>query len=131
MATEEKKAYYATRGVTKDTMIVAYTDPETLESLERTMTDQEFDEYLDMCSEPEEMEARDAHWAGFDPQDPSTNPDKWKIDRISAYPKTDPQLDAIFHALKAIKDSGIDLGEAGNAYVEEIQAIKEANPKPE
>ena len=131
MTFEEKKAWYiAERGLTPETNLVHTFDQETGENTQRPMTEEEFDGYIRMCSEPEDLMARETKWAGFDPKDPSTNPDLWKANRISAYPKLDPQLDGIFHALKAVRDSGVDLGEAGNAYVDEIQAIKDSNPKP-
>lgn len=120
MATlEEKKAFYATRGVTKESMTVAMGDG----SESRSMTDEEFDNYMSMCSEPEDLIAREDYHS-----DPTNW--EWKANRIQQYPKLDPQLDGIFHALKAIRAQGIDLGEAGNAYVDGIQTVKDENPKP-
>ena len=49
--------------------------------------------------------------------------------RSAHYPDITEQLDSVYKSLKAIKDSGIDLGEIGNAYVNEITAIKENYPK--
>lgn len=48
--------------------------------------------------------------------------------RTIRYPPQTDQLDNIYKALKAIKESGIDLGEKGNAYVNEITTIKETYP---
>lgn len=45
------------------------------------------------------------------------------------YPQIGDQLDDIYKALKALKDSGIDLGADGNAYVDSITQIKETYPK--
>jgi hypothetical protein len=45
------------------------------------------------------------------------------------YPDLTEQLDGVYKSLKAIKDSGVDLGTEGNAYIDSITAVKEANPK--
>ena len=45
------------------------------------------------------------------------------------YPNPNDQLDNIYKALKTLKDSGIDLGVEGNAYVDSITDIKETYPK--
>src|SRR6056300_1482256 len=45
------------------------------------------------------------------------------------YPELGEQLDGVYKSLKAIKDSGVDLGTEGNAYVDSITAVKEASPK--
>lgn len=45
------------------------------------------------------------------------------------YPDLAEQLDGVYKSLKAIKDSGVDLGTEGNAYVDSITAVKEASPK--
>ena len=45
------------------------------------------------------------------------------------YPQIGNQLDDIYKSLKALKDSGIDLGADGNAYVDSITQIKETYPK--
>lgn len=50
----------------------------------------------------------------------------WK-NRI--YPEVGDQLDGIYKSLKAIKDSGVDIGTEGSAYVDEITTIKTENPK--
>lgn len=50
----------------------------------------------------------------------------WKT-RI--YPEVGEQLDGIYKSLKAIKDSGVDIGTEGSAYVDEITTIKTENPK--
>lgn len=121
MATlEEKKAFYASRNVTAETMRVALGHGEEF----RCMTEQEFDDYMKMCSEPDEILAREQELS-----DPNNY--MWKAHRIQEYPKTDPQLDGIFHALKALRDQGIDLGVGGNAYVDSILSVKEKYPKPE
>jgi len=45
------------------------------------------------------------------------------------YPDLDEQLDGVYKSLKAIKDSGVDLGAEGDAYIASITEVKEANPK--
>lgn len=45
------------------------------------------------------------------------------------YPDIGNQLDNIYKSLKALKDSGIDLGVEGNSYVNSITNIKESTPK--
>ena len=49
--------------------------------------------------------------------------------RTRVYPDVGDQLDSIYKSLKAIKDSGVDLGTDGSAYVDEITTIKTENPK--
>lgn len=121
MATfEEKKAFYAARGVTAESMRVALGHGEEY----RSMTEEEFEQYLSMCSEPDEILAREQELS---------NPDNymWRANRIQEYPKTDPQFDAIFHAIKNIRDSGIDVGPDADAWLDTIIAIKQKYPKPE
>jgi hypothetical protein len=121
MATlEEKKAFYASRNVTAETMRVALGHGDQF----RSMTEEEFEKYLEMCSDPDELLAREEYAS-------DENNYMWKCGRVQEYPKLDPQLDGIFHALKAIRDQGIDLGTAGNAYVDTILEVKEKYPKPE
>ena len=50
-------------------------------------------------------------------------------EKARIYPEISDQLDNIYKTLKTLKDSGIDLGEVGNAYVDEITNIKETHPK--
>lgn len=50
----------------------------------------------------------------------------WKT---RVYPDVGDQLDGIYKSLKAIKDSGIDIGAEGDAYVDAITAVKEGSPK--
>lgn len=45
------------------------------------------------------------------------------------YPDMGDQLDAIYKSILTIKNSGVDIGDAGNAYLDSITAIKEEFPK--
>ena len=45
------------------------------------------------------------------------------------YPDLTEQLDGVYKSLKAIKDSGVDLGTEGDEYLASITAVKEASPK--
>ena len=45
------------------------------------------------------------------------------------YPDPSEQLDGIYKALLAIKESGIDIGTAGTAYLDSITAVKASVPK--
>lgn len=51
--------------------------------------------------------------------------------RKQFYPRTDPQLGAIWKALKAIKESGVDIGTSATNMLAQIEAIKTKYPKPE
>jgi hypothetical protein len=51
--------------------------------------------------------------------------------RKKFYPRTDPQLGAIWKALKAIKESGVDIGASATAMLTQIEAIKTTYPKPD
>lgn len=48
---------------------------------------------------------------------------------LRIYPQIGDQLDGIYKALLSIKNSGIDIGDAGNAYLDSITAVKEKFPK--
>ena len=48
---------------------------------------------------------------------------------VREYPNPGDQLDGIYKALLAIKESGIDLGADGTAYLNSITAVKTAVPK--
>lgn len=45
------------------------------------------------------------------------------------YPEITDQLDGIYKCLMSIKNSGIDIGEEGNSYLDSITAVKEQFPK--
>ena len=45
------------------------------------------------------------------------------------YPQIGDQLDRIFKTFKYLSDNGIDLGIDGNAWVAEIEAVKQEFPK--
>lgn len=45
------------------------------------------------------------------------------------YPLMGEQLDGIYKCLMAVKSSGVDLGEEGNAYLDSITTVKETFPK--
>lgn len=45
------------------------------------------------------------------------------------YPDIREQLDGIYKSLKAIKDSGVAIGDEGDAYIAAISAVKEEFPK--
>lgn len=45
------------------------------------------------------------------------------------YPDIGEQLDGIYKSLKAIKDSGVDIGTDGDEYLNTITSIKEQFPK--
>jgi len=45
--------------------------------------------------------------------------------RQSAYPAVEDQLDGIYKAFKKLKESGIDIGESGEEYLESIDKVKE------
>ena len=45
------------------------------------------------------------------------------------YPDIGEQLDGIYKSLQAIKDSGVAIGDDGDAYLASITAIKEEFPK--
>ena len=51
--------------------------------------------------------------------------------RRTFYPRTDPQLGAIWKALKAIKESGVDIGTSATNMLNQIEAIKTTYPKPD
>lgn len=113
----EKKAFLASRGITAATMVVA------VNSDTRSMTDSEFDDYVDrFVSDPEEIIARES----VDPMVVNA----WKNGRITEYPKTDPQLDAIFHGFKTLRSEGINIGPEASAWVDYVQSIKDKYPKP-
>jgi hypothetical protein len=116
---EEKKAFYASRGVTADTMVIAVGDGNE----QRSMTEEEFDNYIKMCSDPEDLLRTEEFYS--DEKNYS-----WINNRIQEYPKTDPQFDAIFHAIKNIRAAGIDIGPEADAWVDGIVDIKEKYPKP-
>ena len=48
---------------------------------------------------------------------------------VRKYPAETDQLDGIYKALLAIKESGIDIGTAGNEYLDSITAVKTSVPK--
>lgn len=113
----EKKAFLATRGITAATMVVA------VNADTRCMTETEFDDYVDrFVSDPADIIARES----VDPMVANA----WKNGRITEYPKTDPQLDAIFHGFKFLRNSGIDIGAEAGAWVDYVQSVKEKYPKP-
>ena len=56
---------------------------------------------------------------------------KYKRMRSKAYPKLSEQLDSIFKVLKYLKNNGTAIGLDGDGYVDAIQAVKDAHPKPE
>jgi len=51
----------------------------------------------------------------------------YKESRI--YPQITDQLDGIYKSLLAIKNSGVDIGTDGDAYLDSITAVKEEFPK--
>lgn len=119
MATlNEKKAFLASRGVTAATMVVAVNSDQS-----RSMTEQEFDEYVaNFVSDPEDILAREA----LRPEDVA-----WFRGRTTEYPKTDPQFDAIFHGFKHLRDVvGLDIGEQASDWVSYVQSVKDKYPKP-
>ena len=48
---------------------------------------------------------------------------------VRKYPEPTDQLDGIYKALLAIKESGIDIGTAGTEYLDSITAVKTSVPK--
>lgn len=48
---------------------------------------------------------------------------------VRQYPSISDQLDGIYKSLLAIKESGVDLGTAGDAYLDSITAVKDQTPK--
>lgn len=115
----EKKAFYASRGFTRETSVVW-----TLEG-ERQMTVEEFDEYIDkFCSDPTELVKRE--------QIISTEANAWIGSRVQNYPKDLDQLEAAYKGFKYLRDvSGVDIGPDASAWVDAVDAVKAANPKPE
>ena len=55
----------------------------------------------------------------------------WVGNRRAEYPNEDEQLDAIWKALRAIRDGGTSLGAEAEAMLDEMVRIKTAHPKPE
>jgi hypothetical protein len=49
--------------------------------------------------------------------------------RSRIYPQIGEQLDGIYKAILAIKNSGVDLGSEGDAYLDAISEVKEQFPK--
>lgn len=115
MATiEEKLAYFEAQGISKDTLVYKNNQGE-----ERSFTQEEWDEYVerfDMLDIYNNLPSEE-HAAALNA-------------RIEGYPKTDPQLDAIFHGFKTLRDGGIDIGTEASNWVDEVQAVKDANPFP-
>ena len=87
-------------------------------------TEDQWTEFLETELEPAELaklSEEAANMLGVEYVEPY-----WKT-RI--YPEVGDQLDGIYKSLKAIKDSGVDLGTDGSAYIDEITTIKTENPK--
>ena len=86
--------------------------------------EEQWEEFLENEIDPNEfkrLSAEAAEILGEDYVQPYTE--------TRIYPGLDEQLDGVYKSLKAIKDSGVDLGTEGNAYVDSITAVKEASPK--
>ena len=116
---EEKKSFYASRGFTRETSVAWTSDGE------RTMTEEEFDEYIKVfCSEPNELIKRE--------QIISTNANAWIGNRVQNYPKDLDQLEAAYKGFKHLRDvAKIDIGTDASAWVDSVDAVKQAYPKPE
>lgn len=116
MATEaEILAHLSANSITKETLVHLNSDGTT-----RSYTEEEWDDYVAQYP----LDAINAYSAVSDAKRAVLNA------RIDAYPKTDPQFDAIFHGFKTLMDNGTDIGTEATAWVNSIQAVKDANPFP-
>jgi hypothetical protein len=109
---EQKKAFYASIGITKETQFGYFADGY------RQFNDQDFDEWL--MSVPGEEEYK---FLRIDRSHQSK--------RATEYPDVKDQLDVIYKTFAFLKESGINLGEVGETWVSQISAIKAKYPKPD
>jgi len=117
MATlEEKIAFYAERGLTRENSIAV--DPDHPDG--RMMTQEEFLDYLSVQPDPEEVAAQ-----------PSDELMECWQKRIPEYPKDQWQIFRLVKALTYMFDNGVDIGPEGEELVEAVRAVKLKYPKPE
>ena len=91
---------------------------------EQITTEEQWQEFLENEIDPSEfkrLSAEAAEILGEEYVQPYT--------QTRIYPDLAEQLDGVYKSLKAIKDSGVDLGAEGDAYIASITAVKEASPK--
>lgn len=116
------KQWYSTRFETQTLQENGYPNVEFKGDI--ITTEDQWTEFLETELEPAELaklSEEAADMLGVEYVEPY-----WKT-RI--YPEVGDQLDGIYKSLKAIKDSGVDLGTDGSAYIDEITTIKTENPK--
>lgn len=53
----------------------------------------------------------------------------YKLQRVAAYPDVGEQLDAVFKLAVALQEQGMQLPEATEKWVGDLQAIKQTFPK--
>ena len=83
----------------------------------RPLTDEEWTLYVEQLPHPDTHEDSELDFS-------------YQGVRRQFYPQTDPQLGAIWKALKAIKESGVDIGTSATNMLNQIEAIKTKYPKP-
>jgi len=91
---------------------------------EQITTEEQWEEFLENEIDPSEfkrLSAEAAEILGEEYVQPYT--------QTRIYPDLSEQLDGVYKSLKAIKDSGVDLGTEGDEYLASITAVKEASPK--
>jgi len=109
---QQKKIFYASIGITKETQFGYFADGH------RQFNDQDFDEWLTAAPGEEEYKS-------------------YRIDkshqgkRTAEYPDIKDQLDVIYKTFAFLKESGTNLGEVGDTWVNQISAIKAKYPKPD
>lgn len=84
---------------------------------------------VEMTAE-EEAQIR-AEWAANDAKQAEYEATQaYRDKRERGYPKVGDQLDAIYKAFKHLQSSNVDIGDAGKGWVQVIDDVKSANPKP-
>jgi len=118
MTFDEKVSYLASRGKTQENRLVVLW--KNGEETVRPMNDKEWKDFVEGYNWDNIKDANE------------TNPE-WidaRNKRIQEYPRTDDQIDAIFHGFKTLKSGGIDIGAEASKWVDDLQAIKDANKLP-
>jgi hypothetical protein len=109
---EQKKAFYASIGITKESKYGYFADGY------RQFNDKEFEEWL--MAAPDEDEY---NYLRIDKSHQGK--------RAAEYPDLKDQIDVIYKTFAFLKESGINIGEVGETWVNQISAIKAKYPKPD